>query len=199
MSARKPQPGVTRLGRFVRRWRFDRNPLRRPTDRIETTLLAVLVIAFLVGAPFAAIATGAWVHGMARHAQLAEQASRTQVTAVTLAVIPPGAGDLVWQAQARWEAPGGHTVTHEIPVPPGTKVGEKLKIWTDRAGDETTAPLLDSQVAEQADLGATGGVIGLAAVVAVAWALARWTLNKRRMAAWDTDWHATGPRWTTRA
>lgn len=199
MNARKPRPGVTRLGRFVRRWRFDRNPLRRVTDRVETTVLAVLVIAFLAGAPLAAFATGAWVHAMARQAQLGQEASRHQVTAVVLAVTPPSAGDLVWQAQARWKAPGGQVVTHQIPVPAGTAVGAKLQVWTDRAGDETTEPLADSQVAEQGELGEALGVIGAAAVAAVAGGLARWTFNKRRMAAWDADWQATGPHWTTHA
>ena len=51
MSARTP--GVARLGRFVRERRFDRNPLRRTTDRVETAVLAVLVAVFLAGAPFA--------------------------------------------------------------------------------------------------------------------------------------------------
>jgi hypothetical protein len=119
MSARKPKPGVTRLGRFVRRWRFDHNPLRRATDRAETALRAVLVAAFLIGAPFAALATGAWVHGMARQAQLAQEASRRQVTAVVLAVTAPSGGgdDLAWQARARWRAPDGREVTQEVPVP----------------------------------------------------------------------------------
>ena len=66
-------------------------------------MLAVLVVAFLIGAPFAAVATGAWMHGMARQAQLAQEASRRQVTGVVLTVTPPGAGDqrIAWQAPTR--------------------------------------------------------------------------------------------------
>ncbi len=200
MRARKPRPGVTRLGRFVRRWRFDRNPLRRATDRVETAVLVLLVTAFLIGTPFAALATGAWVHGMARQAQLAQQASQHQVTAVVLAVAAPPAGqNLPWQARARWTAPDGHQVTHEVPVPSGTAVGGKLPVWTGRTGDLATAPLTDSQVAGQAAMGEGLGVIASAVAVTLAGGLARRALNKRRMAAWDADWHATGPRWTTRA
>ena len=81
---------------------------------------------------------------------------------------------------------------------PGTAVGGKLQVWTDRTGDLTTAPLLDSQVAEQTASGEALGAIAAAVVLTLAGALALWTLNKRRMAAWDADWHATGPRWTTR-
>jgi hypothetical protein len=201
MSARKPKPDVSRLGRFVRRWRFDHNPLRRATDRAETAVLALLVATFLIGAPFAALASGAWVHRMARQAQLTQEASRRQVTAVVLAVAAlPAVGEpLAWQAQARWRAPDGREVTHEVPVLVGTKVGGKLQVWTDRTSDFTAAPLLDSQVAGQTTSAEALGVIASAGVLAIAGALAVWTINKRRMDAWDADWHATGPRWTTRA
>lgn len=201
MTARKLKPRITRLGRFVRRWRFDRNPLRRATDRAETLILAVLAVAFLIGAPAATLATGAWMHGMAQRAQLAEKASRSQVTAAVLAVTPltPGGGEeLAWQAQARWTAPDGQVVTQQVPVPSDTAVGGKLQVWTNRAGDLTTAPLLDSQVADQKTSGEALGAIAAAVVLTLAGALALWTLNQRRLAAWDADWHATGPRWTSR-
>jgi uncharacterized membrane protein YidH (DUF202 family) len=198
MSAK--EPGVTLLGRFVRGRRLDRNPLRRATDRVETVALTVLVAVFLIGAPFATLAAGAWMHGMAQRAQLAQEASRRQVTAVVLAVTAPtGGGNPAWQAQARWRAPDGQEITREVPVPAGTAVGGKLPVWTDRIGDFTTAPLADSQVAGQTACGEAFGVIILAAILTLAGALALWTLNKRRMAAWDADWHVTGPRWTTRA
>jgi hypothetical protein len=198
----KPEPRVTRLGGFVRRWRIDRNPLRRATDRAATMVLAVLVAAFLIGAPAAALATGAWMHGMAQRAQLAQEASRTQVTAAVLAVTPPtpaGGEELAWQAQARWRAPDGRVVTHQVPVPSDIAVGGRLQVWTDRSGDLTTAPLVDSQVASQTASGEALGAIAAAVVLILVGTLAFWTLNKRRLAAWDADWQATGPRWTTRA
>jgi len=200
MAVRKPR--VTRLGRFARGRRLDRNPLRRATDRLETVVLALLVAAFLIGAPFAALAAGAWVHGMARQAQLAQEAARHQVTAVVLTVAPSAAGtggELVMQAQARWPAPDGREVTHEVPVPADTVAGAKLQVWTDRAGDFTGAPLSDSQVAEQTTLARVTGVVAAAGVLTLAGALSLWAINKRRMADWDADWQATGPRWTTRA
>jgi hypothetical protein len=201
MTSRKVKPGVSRLGRFVRRWRFDRNPLRRATDRAETAVLTVLVAAFLIGAPIAALAAGAWAHGMAQRAQLTQEASQRQVTAVVLAVAasPAGGGAVIRQAQARWRAPDGREVTHEVPVLPGTVVGGTLQVWTDRAGDLTAAPLLDSQVAGQTTTGEVLGVFASAGALTLAGGLARRSLNKRRIAAWEADWHATGPRWTTRA
>ncbi|HET9082250.1 MAG TPA: hypothetical protein VFO01_17265 [Trebonia sp.] len=192
---------ATYLARFARERRFDRNPLRRATDRIETAVLAVLMIAFLVGAPVAALVTGAWIHGIAQRTQLTQEASRLQVKAVVLTVATPAASgkQLVDQAQARWRAPDGREVTGEVPVPPDTAVGATVAVWTDRAGGLTTAPLLDEQVAGQTILGEALGVTGAACVLTVAGALALWALNKRRMADWDADWQVTGPRWTTRA
>lgn len=201
MGARKHQPGVTRLSRFVRGRRFDRNPLRRATDRAETVALTVLVILLLAGGPFAALATGSLTRASAQRTQLAQEASRRQVTAVVLSVAPPSAGDwgLTWQAQARWRAPDGREVTNEIPVPSNTAVGATLPVWTDLSGDFTTAPLLDSQVSGQVVTGEILGVISLAGVLTVAGALVLSWINKRRMADWDAEWRATGPRWTTHA
>lgn len=192
---------ATCLGRFARGRRFDRNPLRRATDRIETAVLAALVIAFLAGAPFAAQAAGAWIHGVAQRTQLSQETSRSQVRAVVLTVATPAATgkELADQAQARWRAPDGREVTGEVPVPPGTAVGATIQVWTDRAGNLTTAPLADSQVAEQTVLGQALGVVGTACVLAVAGALALRALNRRRMADWAAEWQVTGPRWTTRA
>src|SRR5215470_3970240 len=63
-----PRPGGTAMRRWKargawlprlwRRWRPDANPLRRTTDRMEAALLAVLIAAFLLGAPLAGIAAG---------------------------------------------------------------------------------------------------------------------------------------------
>jgi hypothetical protein len=76
--------------------------------------------------------------------------------------------------------------------------GSKIQVWTDHAGDLTGAPLSDSQVAEQTTIAEVSGAAVAAGALVLAGALARWTINKRRMADWDADWHATGPRWTTR-
>jgi hypothetical protein len=201
MGARKQrEPSLSRAVMFVKGRRFDRNPLRRATDRVETAMLALLVIAFLAATPFAALLTGAWVHGMARSMQVAQQHSRWPVTALALAVTPPSAGwdRLDWEAQARWRAPDGRLVTTEIPVSSGTSVGEKLPIWTDRTGDFTLAPLTDSQVSEQTASGEVLGVIITATVLAIVGARALWALGRRRMADWATDWAATEPRWTAR-
>ncbi len=200
MGRRQRTPRTTRAGRLVRRWRLDRNPLRRAADRVETIVLALLVVAFLAGAPFAAAFSSAWARASAQRAELASQASEYQVTAVVLT--PPatpkaGAGQHVPQAQARWTAPDGRAVTGEIPVSVSTEVSAKVQIWTTRDGRLSSPPMADTQVAANVVFGGVVGVLAAVALLALSVAVARWWLDKRRLAAWGAEWRA-GPRWATR-
>ena len=65
-----------------------------------------------------------------------------------------------------------------------------------RVGDEIDA--VQDRLADPVAL-AAGVAVGCLAtlLITVAW-LARRSLDRRRMAAWDADWLATGPRWTPR-
>jgi hypothetical protein len=200
MGSRQQDLRVTRLSRFVRGRRPDRNPLRRASDRAETAVLALLVIAFLAAAPFIAQASGGYAYAKAHQAQLSEEASWHQVPARVLkAESSGGAGYAAPEAQARWTAPDGKVITGEIPVLLTTAAGATVPLWVTDDGQLTDQPLTDAQVSDSRYFAGTFGVITLATVLAITGFLARRTLNKRRMAAWDADWRATGPRWTTRA
>lgn len=202
MRGRQRKLRSTRAGRFVRGRRLDDNPLRRPSDRAETLVLIVLATVFLVCAPLIAPAAGAWAHAAAQRAAVAQAASWTQVTAVVVTKpTPPVVGyqDSMSTAQARWTVPNGAVVTHAVPVRVGTKAGAQVSVWTTSDGWPTSPPLAGSQVANLTGLAEFAGVAGLAVALALANALARWVLNRRRLAGWDADWQATEPRWTTRA
>lgn len=189
------------VGRFVRGWRLDRNPLRRACDRAETVVLALLTVAFVAGVPFAAGACGAWTRAAAQQVQAGQRESRVQTSAVLLQAVPSNTtgGRYLPDAPARWTAPDGRQVTGQVTSVPGTAAGTTVRIWVTRDGQLTDPPLLDSQVSGQVALAEVGGGAGLAVVLAFAGVLTRRTFDRRRMAAWDAEWRATGPRWTTRA
>ena len=199
-SARKPP--VTWLGRFARGRRPDRNPLRRPSDLVETAMLAFLVLVFALAAPIAVQQSGAWTHAAAHRAQLEQQAARHQVTAL---VLKPTSGAQVgaWGATdawvlARWTTPDGKVVTGKVLGPLGSFAGATVRVWVTRDGQPANQPLLDSQVAGQVFLTQVLSVYALAILVTIIGVLGRRALDKRRIAAWDADWRATGPRWTAR-
>ena len=190
------------LPRLWRRWRPDANPLRRTTDRMEAALLAVLIAAFLLGAPLAGIAAGraaAASNGRAEHAQ----ASVHRVAAVLLQQAP-GKPHPMFQAPldplvpAQWKAPDGTPRTGEIYAPAGAAAGSTVLVWTDRSGRLTASPLQRGDVVEEVALAASLAAMAVAGLLAALGLLGRWVLDRRRLAAWDARWRSTGPQWTGR-
>jgi len=193
--------GTCWLARLLRGWRLDRNPLRRGSDRAETVVLGALLAAFLAVAPFAAHAAGNWGYASAARTAQAQRTSLYQVTATLLrsASVPSGYGPAAhFVVEARWRAPDGRVRTGELYVTADVAAAHTARIWVDQAGRLTGPPLSRDQLTGRGGLAAVVAVGCLAALlITVAW-LARRSLDRRRMAGWDTDWLATGPRWTPR-
>jgi hypothetical protein len=186
----------------VRRWRPDGNPLRRTSDRIEAALLAILVVAFLCGAPLAGIAAGSAAAASSVRAEHAQPGAR-RVAAVLLQRAP-GKTHPMFQTPleplvpAQWKAPDGTLRTGEIYAPAGAAAGSTVLVWTDRSGQLTASPLQRGDVIEEVALAASLAAMAVAAVLAALGLLTRWVLDRRRLAAWDSRWRATGPQWTGR-
>lgn len=195
------ESGQSPISRWLRGLRPDHNPLRRASDRAESAILGLLLGAFLVGSPLLAIACGQWAASAALRMANAQQAARHQVTAVLTADTPDPAqtaygGLMPVEVSARWTTPDGITHAGKVFAPAGDKAGSLVSIWIDAAGRPTVAPMLASEASSQRALAALLAPVGLGMVLLGAWRLARRILDKRRMAAWDADWQATGPRWT---
>ena len=192
--------GTSWLARLLRGRRLDRNPLRRGSDRAETVVLGALLAAFLAAAPFAAHAAGSWAHASAVRDAQAQRASLHQVTATLLGAAPVLSGYGLasdFAVEARWRAPDGRVRTGELLVTATAAAGHSTRIWVDRAG-RLTGPLSRDQVTGRVQLAVGVAVGGLAVLLIVAAWLVRGGIDRRRMAAWDADWLATGPRWTPR-
>jgi hypothetical protein len=196
-------PRTTWIGRFARGWRPDRNALRRRSDRAETAILAVLLAAFLGSAPFAALAASNWANGVSQREQQSQQATYRQVRAVLLetplapaAVVGYGVA-LLPEAAARWTAPGGQIRTGLVTVPATAKKGSTVLVWTDPSG-QLVAPLPRTEIVARSALAGGTAVTILAVILTLVAVLARRTLNRRRLADWEADWLANGPRWTRR-
>jgi hypothetical protein len=186
------------LLRAIRGARPDRNPLRRGMDRLETCLLVGLFAAMAVLTPFAARLAGHASYAAALQARQEQLADRHQVQAVLTQDANPVSG---WSLSAyvltpaTWTSVTGVRRSGEVPAGPQSHKGTSISVWTDRNGYLDSPPLPASEAASQADA-ATVGVIVAGGVVYLVGAVAiRQLLNRRRMAAWDTDWAATAPTW----
>ena len=112
---------------------------------------------------------------------------------VPQALNPDGAG-YITMVPVRWTLDGvAHTGT--VKAPAGTPAGTTVTIWTGPSGEQVGPPLAASQVAHQATLAGVLAVTVLAVTIIVSALVIRWILDRRRMAAWDAEWSATGPHW----
>jgi hypothetical protein len=196
---RRPARSVARLARWLG---FDRNPLRRGTDRIEAILRLVLIILLVAVIPAGAVAAGRWADHQALHRVQLERATDRLVTAVLLEKAPAsGAPDPYTSVQtawvrARWQPPGQPPRAGEVLAPAGARQGSTVRTWIDRSG-AVTAPPADHRVVAGSVFVAVMATCQLSLLVLLAAAvLVRRALDRRRLNAWEAEWRASGPLWS---
>ena len=162
-------------------------------------MLGVLLAAFLASAPFAAHAAGSWTYAASIREAQAQQATLRQVPATLLqAAAPWNISESGSEANARWKAPDGQVRTGQIFVLSGAPAGSTVMVWTNQAGQLTDSPLQRSQVTGRADMARVLAVAALGAALSIVGLAGRWALDRRRLTAWDAEWRATEPRWSSR-
>jgi hypothetical protein len=190
---------TTTWTRVARRLGFDHNPLRRRLDLIDGWLVPAVITAFLTLGPLLAGGVGLWVHAGNAAAQRAER-SWHEVQAVVLAPVPgPALSNgsnrwLVW-APARWTT-GGRTHTGNVPVPAGTSQDAVVPVWLSRAGHVQVPPLSAGAARDRIVVAAVLALASLAVLLTILAALARWLIDRRRLAGWEAAWRSVGPQWS---
>jgi hypothetical protein len=191
--------GATRLMPRLVRWLAGRNALRRPVDRIEGAVLVALSAAFLVAVAVASI--------LGAHTYLSQRAASVGLRPAVAVLIQAGPfyGSPAYpgQAKARWSDPGfgeqsGVLTTVTTPGIIGAAAGARVRVWLDRSGQPVVPP--GGQVVMIVNALAVGAAVvgGAGMAFLVSYALCRLALDRRRLAAWESAWSLTGPRWTTR-
>jgi hypothetical protein len=175
-----------------------RNPLRRPYDRIEGTILLALAAAFL-----AAMAGASLVGTQLYQSQRAADAGLHSATAILIQGSSDSRLTPVGEVLARWPAPGGRErsgllTAKAAPSITSTAVGTRVPIWLNRANEPTAPPSGQVIIITVALLTAIITAGGAALGLLLCYRLCRIALDKRRLAAWESAWAATGPSWTSR-
>ncbi len=189
-----PRVATGRMSRLARML-TGRNSLRRPVDRFEGAVMVALAAVFGVAVVVAAI--------VGTHAYQSQQAAvRVRPAVAVLVQHGPPAGSLprVGQVQARWETDGGERsgvlTTVTVPAISDAPAGTRVAVWLSPSGQPAASPPGQAVMVIYALItgGAVTGVAGVALLVA--YALARYALDRRRLAGWETAWARTGPSWT---
>jgi hypothetical protein len=198
------RPLGARLARCTRWLGFERNPLRRRTDRIEAAVRLATMVLLLVAVPIAVIAAGRQADHLALRQAHAQQAAERQVTAVLLrqaqatGVPDPYTSIQLTYVLGRWQPPGQPPRSGQVLAPAGAPAGSTVTVWVDHSGALASPPPDHRDIL--GDVVVTAMATGLLACVLLLGsnALARRALDRRRMAAWDAEWRATGPLWPGR-
>ena len=141
------------------------------------------------GALFAAHAAGSWTYAASTREAQAQQASLHQVPASLLqAALPLSLSGSGSGANARWKAPDGHVCTGQVFVPADAPARSTVTVWVNQARQLTDPPLQHSQITGRMYLSEALAVAALAVALITAGAVARWALDRRRLAAWDAEW-----------
>ncbi|RSD11665.1 Rv1733c family protein [Amycolatopsis eburnea] len=193
------------MNRIARMWRTlvpSRGSVARPSDRLQGGLLALVVLLALIALPVAAsVGSETFVRQQAQSAQ--ELGERTQVTATLLADGPElavsprsGVARNGRPTDATWVLPDGTRRVGRVVADEGMLKGYTLAIWVDRDGNPADPPL--SGAAVVIDAVAVGLGLWLAAliVLAAAYRLSVFSLDRFRYARWQQEWFADQDRKT---
>ncbi|MFD3451187.1 hypothetical protein ACFWVC_03325 [Streptomyces sp. NPDC058691] len=187
-------------------WRWRHNPLRRRSDVFEAWIGLATTCVIALGAPAAGWATGAAVGSTLRHTVSVEHAQRTQLPAVVLKADPrevpdsdPESGQVHEESRpavVRWTASDGRARTANVLIPADRGNGDRITLWTDRAGQAPVPAPLDAGTADTHALLAGIGTFLAASVLGLMGRQAlMWHLMRRRLAEWEREWAAAGQSW----
>ncbi|WP_406164773.1 hypothetical protein [Streptomyces sp. NBC_00996] len=173
------------------------NPLRRTSDRFESWFRRVLMLFLVLGLPMAALSAGLTAYESSMRTVHAQAAERHEVTA-RLASNVLGDDRSKQTAQIRWTERNGVVRTGTALVEPGTSKGATVRVWVDRDGTITAAPM--NAVTAKANGWFVGGMTALCVVAGFYAARAAMclALDRRRYAQWDVEWDLVEPLWSGR-
>lgn len=187
-------------------WTWRRNPLRRPSDRIEgwAGLLAVLLLCVLV--PLAAVQAAAHTRTALQRTVEEQRHDRTRVSATVLGpergthfdTDPETGAGRVGEVRVRaaWTGPDGvrRTGVANAPLPVPRK-GDSFPVWTDAHGSLMPRPLDAAGAEAHAFLAGVGAATAAVVLLEGGRRVFVWRLRRARLVAWEQEWRRTGPDW----
>jgi hypothetical protein len=177
----------------------DRNPLWRRVDQVEawamTAVLALGILAFVV----LGVLAGHRAYSLGLAEQRADRGWRPAIATLeqSAAQSADNAGWVAW-VPARWQLPDGQHRSGDVATELDARAGQKVTIWVNSAGQQTTPPLNSVGVCDQVLSAVLWVLLATAAAAAITAGSIRLLCYRRRMAGWQRAWDAVGPTWSRR-
>ncbi|GDY33798.1 Rv1733c family protein [Gandjariella thermophila] len=181
----------------------DANPLCRRWDRIEAVVVAVLIVVACAMIPVAWW-VGHAVYDAGVRTAATQTATRIPTTATLTQPAPTAAGGqdpgtrTKVPAVGQWRLPNGAQRVGTVAADVGAPAGTAISIWIDASGAPAPAPMSRDQIIMQAGLGVCYTALATLVLLAAAFRLVRWRLDRARFLAWEREWAYVEPRWMRR-
>jgi hypothetical protein len=184
------------FARFARWLGFDRNPLRRPADRVEALVRLVAVVGVVVAVVLGVVfGTQAYSDGVRAEAEQARSRHLTEATLLEDAARPSVTGAAAVHVRARWTAVNGLEWTSGIDVASTRRAGEVVRIWTDDNGAPVRRPQDRETTIVAAVTIATGLPLAATMLLALLVIGTRSVNQRRARRAWEAQWTVVEPTW----
>ncbi|MEV2246665.1 hypothetical protein [Streptomyces sp. NPDC049970] len=190
----------------IRRWR--RNPVCRPTDRLEAWVALAALLLMVVVAPVLGWLSGSLTDDALQRSVRAQHAHRHLTPAVVVreasgtsrfAQDPEAA---VAEDTARtsvvagWRAPDGTARTGKVSTTSAVAApGTRIRVWTDDRGFPATRPMDAATARTHAVLAGIGVTLLAGGLTETARRLVVWRMMQRRYTRLDHAWAEVGPDW----
>jgi hypothetical protein len=192
------------LRRRIRSFTLGSGPLKRPSDRLQVLGRFLVMLALLAAVPLA-LPAASITRSHLKSVAAAQNAERHVTRAVVLHdrhnAVPSSSGEppaTVVRTEITWTGAAGR-VRHGMQfVAADSPAGTIVRVWVDRRGDLTTAPMDRGTIAASSF---TVGLLVTVVVPLVAWLLHLLlcaVLNAHRGRQWAQDWARVERVWRTR-
>jgi hypothetical protein len=175
-----------------------RNPLTRGIDRLQGGVAVLSVLAGLVLVPIMLTVGSLTYDYMADKG--AEEASARYETVATLTEDAPmsaygGTSVGSPRVNAEWRTRAGTTGSGGVSADNGMKAGDEVTVWLDEDGQPVDAPVSESAAVAAGVLAAASGWLAAGGLLALAFSVLRWVLDRHRYRAWQREWARVEPEW----
>jgi hypothetical protein len=178
-------------------WRWQDNPLRRRSDRVEAWVGLAAAAVMAVSAPMTgAMAADALADGLRDRSDLKRTSAVLTENAPSSDGVATVSSNPTVPAKVKWKSPDGHSRTGRAPVEAGTPAHTHVTVWLDARGQPRQPPPGPGEVTGES--AAAGGPTALATCFAVGsgcW-LVRRRLDALRSKSWEREWATVGPWWS---
>lgn len=188
-------------------WRWQRNPLRRATDRREAWVALAALLLMVLVAPTLGWVCGSLTDDALQESVRIQQAQRHATTAVVVRRAPD-APHFVTDPEvssehapqtlvvARWKAPDGTNRHGTVStLSRKTRPGAVVEIWTDLDGRPALRPMDAPTARTHAALAGFGVTLLAVGLVEGGRRLIVWRMVRERYNRIDRAWAAAGPDW----